>query len=288
MASARVPRCASHSLVTLDADDLLPRAAARATPRFDGAVLRRGQDHRRVLPAGVPRAHAAARALRVLSHRGRGRARRLSRRACAAVPSSRPATRALDAASRTVARALRRASRAARSNERERRRAGARARRRARATCGARCERELGVSPIELAQSRASRSPSSCSHDTRAADDRDRVRRRLPERAPLQRRVPRALRPAAVGAARARGARPRRSRRHARADARVPRRRTTGRACWRSWRRAPRRASSWSQDGVVPAHGRARTARAASCAVHARARAPRAARAASRCRWRAC
>ena len=150
-ASRRGARVVLRSCVLTD--DARYAALVARDARFDGVFFVGVQHDRHLLPADLPGAHARPRALRRSSRPPRSPRPPASARASAAGPSSRPATRPVDAVDALVAAAAAadrggRAERAARSTS-SRRELGVTARHLRRAI-----EARLGVSPVELAQSR--------------------------------------------------------------------------------------------------------------------------------------
>ena len=88
-------------------DDACYRALATRDARFDGRLFVGGEDHRHLLPADLPGAHAEARERALLPVAPRRRRRPASAPACAAGRRPRPTSRAWRGTSNTVARALR-------------------------------------------------------------------------------------------------------------------------------------------------------------------------------------
>ena len=146
---------------------LLPRAR-RARRALRRRLLRRREDDRHLLPAGLPRrarrgatAAASSRRRRRPSRRGSAPCFRCRPELAPGAARGRRACRALVGRGDAPHRSGRAATTAALDDAR------ARARRHRAATCAARCSAELGVTPVELAQSRRlALARSSCSPDT--------------------------------------------------------------------------------------------------------------------------
>ena len=176
---------------------LLPRADREGPPLRRG-VLRRGRDHRRVLPAGVPGADAGPEPVPVLRPRRRGRARRVP--GLLPVPARGRARRGRGRCGAPPGRRRGRPHRRRRAQRRLGRRPGRRARGHRPPSAPGDGGRPRGLAglpgPDPAAGGRQAAAPR---HPP--AGDRGRVRGRVRERAPVQRGVPRRLRATAVGGA---------------------------------------------------------------------------------------
>ena len=168
-------------------DDARYDALATRDPRFDGVffvgVSTTGIYCRPICPARTPGRDA----LRVLRDAGAGRGAPGSARASAAGPSSRRATREVDAVDALVAAATQRIAEGA-LNDGSRRRARGGARR----VGAAPAARDRGEARRVAGRARAepaARAREAAAAGHRAAADRDRVRGRVRQRAPVQRRV---------------------------------------------------------------------------------------------------